>query len=463
LRASLWISLLVFCASAAGCQSAPAQPSGPLPAAIAAATDFSGDAAFAHLRALAALGPRVTGTPGAAAARAYLRAELEKLGVRVEERRVEGPPGPDGAPQELVNLVAVIPGNSPQIFVLAAPYDTRRFESFPFIGANDGASAPALLLELARAIQVSPLRYTTWIVFLDGEAPRAAGAADDAEPALAGSNALARELLAEPAAAPVRLVVLFQQVGDVDLHIARDLRSHRLYREEFWLAAARLGRKDVFRPQDPFESPAGSHEAFLAAGFRGVVLITDPSYGGDEPPGAFANSEDDTPEHCSPQSLASVGVVTLETLDQIGGRLAKIDRFTKPVVAAPPVRGEAPSKTEPATDAASKTEPATDAASKTEPATDAASKTEPATDATSKTEPATDATSKTEPAVDATSKTEPAVDATSKTEPAVTPPTQTAPAPAVEAPAPPVTSPPAPAQESAAPVHPPPAQPPPAP
>ena len=344
MRVRFWISLLVFCASAAGCRSAPAQPSGLFPAPIAASTDFSGDAAFAHLRALAQIGPRVTGTPGAAAARAYIRAELEKLGLRVEERRVAGPPGPDGAAQELVNLVAVIPGDSPQIFVLAAPYDTRRFESFPFIGANDGASAPALLLELARVIQVSPLRYTTWIVFLDGEAPRAAGA--DAEPALAGSNALAHELLSESGAPPVRLVVLFQQVGDADLHVARDLRSHRLYREEFWLAAARLGRKDEFRPEDPFESPAGSHEAFLAAGFRGVVLITDPSFGGGEPPGAFANSEDDTPEHCSPQSLASLGVVTLEALDRIGGRLAKIDRFTKPVVTAPPEM--APAATAPA-------------------------------------------------------------------------------------------------------------------
>ena len=414
-RVCFWISLLVFCALAAGCQSAPAQSSGPFPVPIAKSTDFSGDAAFAHLRGLAEIGPRVTGTPGAAAARAYLRAELEKLGLSVEERRVAGPPGPDGTPQELVNLVAVIPGDSPQIFVLAAPYDTRRFESFSFIGANDGASAPALLLELARVIQVSPLRYTTWIVFLDGEAPRAAGA--DAEPALAGSKALARELLAESGAAPVRLVVLFQQVGDADLHVARDLRSHRLYREEFWLAAARLGRKDVFRPEDPFESPAGSHQAFLAAGLRGVVLITDPSFGGDEPPGAFANSEDDTPEHCSPQSLASVGVVTLETLDRIGGRLAKIDRFTKPVVAAPPIRSEAPSETEPATDAPSETEPAANAPSQTDPA----------------------------------------ANAPSQTDPAATAPAQTAPAPAVETPAPPVTAPPAPSQESSAPAQPPPA------
>jgi hypothetical protein len=151
---------------------------------------------------------------------------------------------------------------------------------------------------------------------------------------------------------------LFQQVGDADLHVVRDLRSHRLFREEFWLAAARLGRSDAFRPADPFESPVGSQVPFLVAGFRGVVMITDPAYGGGEPPGAFANSEDDTPDHCSPQSLASVGVVTLEALDRIGERLVKIDRFAKPAARPTRAPSEAPTKVEPAATAPTPTPPA---------------------------------------------------------------------------------------------------------
>ncbi len=344
MRISIWIPLFVLGASLAGCQNAPANPSDSMPPVPAAATEFSGDAAFEHLRALAALGPRVAGTPAAAETRAYLRAELEKHGLSVEERRFEGPPGPDGAPQDLVNLVAVIPGASPQLFVLTAAYDTRGFDSFRFAAANDGASAPGLLLELARVIQARPLPYTTWIVFLDREAPRAGDPAAAPEPLLAGSSVLAQELLADSSQAPVRLLLSFQQVGDADLRIARDLRSHRLFREEFWLAAARLGHADAFRPGDRFESPSGSHQSFLAAGFRSVVLITDPSYGGDEPPGAYANSEDDTPERCSPQSLAAVGTVTLEALDRIGERLAKIDRYAKKSVKPPP---PAPVATEP--------------------------------------------------------------------------------------------------------------------
>lgn len=355
MRASLWISLLSFAASTAGCQSAPAEPAYPLPQASETATsasDISGDAAFAHLRALTRIGPRVAGTPGGSAARAQLRGELERLGLRVEERRFDGAPGPDGAPRELVNLVAVIPGASPDLVVLAAPYDTRRFDQFEFVGANDGASGPALLLELARVIQTHPLHYTTWIVFLDGEAPSGPGA--DAQPELAGSRALAAELLAAGGTKAVRMLVVFQQVGDADLRVARDLRSHRLFREEFWFAAARTGHQDVFRADDPYESPIGSHLPFIDAGFRGVVLITDPAYGGGEPPGAHANSEDDTEERCSPQSLAAVGAVTLAALDEISQRLAKIDRFAQrpePAPAAEPAGREAPAPSAPPTPA----------------------------------------------------------------------------------------------------------------
>jgi Zn-dependent M28 family amino/carboxypeptidase len=253
------------------------------------------------------------------------------------------PAVPGAAARELVNLSAVIPGASPDLIVLAAPYATKRFDSFEFVGANDGASAPALLLELARMIQARPLPYTTWLAFLDGEAGVAAGA--DAAPAHAGSSALARELLSGTAAPPVRLLVMFQQVGDADLHVTRDLRSHRLFREEFWFAAARIGKQEAFRPGDPFESPAGSHLPFIEAGLRGVVLITDAAYGSGSPPGAYANSEDDTEERCSAQSLASVGLVTLETLDRISARLAKIDRFSQPRRAPgePPAASEAPS------------------------------------------------------------------------------------------------------------------------
>ena len=62
---------------------------------------------------------------------------------------------------------------------------------------------------------------------------------------------------------------------------------------------------------------------------RSVVAIEDTSFGGDEAPGVFADSAEDVPAHCAPESLETVGLVALEALDTIGRRLAKIDRFSR--------------------------------------------------------------------------------------------------------------------------------------
>jgi hypothetical protein len=63
--------------------------------------------------------------------------------------------------------------------------------------------------------------------------------------------------------------------------------------------------------------------------------VADTAYGGVDPPGIYADSEEDVLEHCSPRSLRIVGTVTLRALDQIGARLTRIDQFTKRPLATP--------------------------------------------------------------------------------------------------------------------------------
>ena len=146
---------------------------------------------------------------------------------------------------------ATISGSDPpsssvtRLIVLAAPYDTRPFESFRFVGANDGGSGAALLLEIARNLTERPLAYTVRIYFLDGEAPQLAEEPDRTRKGLFGSRSLARDLVEEQQLAKIRLLVVFNRVADADLRIARDLYSHRIYRDEFWRAGARL---DALRP-----------------------------------------------------------------------------------------------------------------------------------------------------------------------------------------------------------------------
>jgi hypothetical protein len=313
------------------------------------------------------------GTEGARQAREYIHHELAALDLEVVEQRFRVEGAWREEPIQLVNVAARLPGRSSDIFLLVAPYDTRQVQSFRFLGVNDGGSGAAALLEMARVLSADPLPYTTWVVFLDGEAPGPEGGAA-ARPSHYGSRALAQRLSADSALAQLRLAVILNRVCDADLKVARDLLSHRIYREEFWRAAVRLGRTDAFPPGASFESPAASHHALSAVGLRRVVALVDTAFGGDEPPGLYAGTEDDDLEHCSAESLDAVGRVSLEALGTISQRLAKIDRFadspleeSQPLVlddlSTPETEAPEPEGAEPAPekDEAAAEEPATEA------------------------------------------------------------------------------------------------------
>jgi hypothetical protein len=289
--------------------------------------EFSAERAWQHLEALVGIGPRVAGTEGVKQARGYILDELSKLDIEVKTV----PSDPRLLPEEqrdleLADLVGVIPGDSEDVVILGAPYDSRAFEDFRFVGANDGASGAAVLLEIARVLVERPLPYTTWVAFFDGEAPRLGSDPQRPAAALLGSRMFALLLRQHQLNSRIRLVVVFNRVGDADLRIARDLRSNREAREFFFRAAAQMGRADAFPRDQGFESLIASHYFFASIGLRAVGL-SDTSFGGDEPPGLYADSEDDDLEHCAPESLETVGWVALEGLQAITESFAKVDRF----------------------------------------------------------------------------------------------------------------------------------------
>ncbi|MGH0029517.1 MAG: M28 family peptidase [Myxococcota bacterium] len=339
-----------------GCESAPASAPDPEPRAaepepLPGLDVFSGRRAFADLAALVEIGPRIAGSEGAARARDYLRGQLEALGLDVASietpRRVEG-----REPVVLRHLSVTLPGDSPDLFVLVSPYDSSDLGEVAYLGANDGASGAALLLELTRVLSTRSLPYTTRIVFLDGEG-RVEGA--DAQPAVepwSGSAGLADVWNASGELRRVRLLAAFHRVGDADLRIARDLSSQRMFREEFFRAAERLSRTGAFPRNEGFASVEGSHTAFLERGVRGAGALADTRFGGDAVPGAWFETSEDTLERCAPESLEIVGQVTLEALDTIGRRLAKIDRFARSPLT--PVEEPEP---EPASEPAPEAEP----------------------------------------------------------------------------------------------------------
>jgi hypothetical protein len=280
---------------------------------------FSSDRAWAHVEALAAIGPRPAGSPQSAAARGYIQRELARNdGVTVEETATTV--GSEGAEAlALTHVVATIHGASLDRFVLAASYDGE--------ATQDAGSGAALLLELARLLDEASLPYSVELLFVEGEGDVVA----DAAAPRVGAERLAEAMHEAGRLDGVRLLVAFHRVCDPDLEIARDLSSHRHHREAFFDAARALGHGDVFRPDRGFESVDAMHVAFarrgvrpvVGRGVRPVVAIVDTSRGASDLDGAAGSAE------CVPESLDIVGTVTLAALDRIGRRLAKIDRFTE--------------------------------------------------------------------------------------------------------------------------------------
>jgi Zn-dependent M28 family amino/carboxypeptidase len=230
---------------------------------------------------------------------------------------------------EAVHIVGVLPGASRSSVLLAAHYDTASVEGLRLVGANDGASGPALILELGRVLAQSDNPYTIWLVLLDGEAVGEEGAAD--EPAFLGSRSLALHLFEHEAelAKAIRVGIFFNQVCDSELTIARDLNSHSVYRDVFWEVGDELGASRSFVSDEPFRLVRGSHLGFREAGLRGVVAISDDRLGPGLPPGAFWRTERDELENCSAASFEQVGRVSKEAIVRIMKRLERIDHFVE--------------------------------------------------------------------------------------------------------------------------------------
>ena len=253
-----------------------------------------------HVERLVAIGPRVAGSPAGAKARDYIVGQLKKarLEVRVEPFEADTPHGR----LRMANVVAVIPGRRADVILIGGHYDTKWFSDRRFVGANDGGSSAAFLIELARQLARTPSDFTYWIVFFDGEEARLSWTATDS---LYGSRRMAAEL-ARSERLP-RAVIVVDMIGDRDLTIRREVFSTGALTDLIWKAATRLGYDRHFLPASmPVED---DHAPFLRAGVPAALLIDF-----DFPPW---HTEDDTLDKVSPQSLKVVGDVLLEALPSI--------------------------------------------------------------------------------------------------------------------------------------------------
>jgi hypothetical protein len=121
---------------------------------VAATGSFDGERAFANLKQLVGFGPRPSGSPALERTRQFITGRLRLSGVVITEDSFTASTPIGSIP--MANLIASIPGSSPTVIILAGHYDTKRMVT-PFIGANDGGSSAAFLLEMARVLVRRPI------------------------------------------------------------------------------------------------------------------------------------------------------------------------------------------------------------------------------------------------------------------------------------------------------------------
>lgn len=270
------------------------------------APQFDAGRAFEHIRQLVAIGPRPPGSPGSQQVRRYITAEIERAGLKATEQRFDAAT-PFGTVR-MANVSVVIPGASPQRIILGGHYDTKLFRQFRFVGANDGGSSTAMLLELARVLKDRRSAFTIELVFFDGEEALGEWAGTDHT---YGSRHYVEEARRSGALKDVRAMVLVDMIGDRHLRILREDASTGWLTDIIWAAAKRLGHDDVFL--DDRLLVEDDHVAFLRAGIPAADII-DMDY-------PAWHTAGDTLDQVSARSLQTVGDVVLAALPAIEKRL----------------------------------------------------------------------------------------------------------------------------------------------
>ena len=285
------------------------------------ASQFDGQRAYGYMRALCALGNRMSGSEGMLRQQELLAKHFKELGIEVEYQRFEGTHPITKKPVPMANMIVRWFPNRRERILMCAHYDNRplpdqdpnprlRKEGL-FIGANDGASGVAVLMELGNHIESLPERYGLDFVLFDAE---------ELVYGRRGTYFLGSRHFAEDYAKGKRdyeyvAGVLLDMVGDANLTIFQEQHSvswanTRPIVESVWNTAARVG-VDEFIPRVGY-MVQDDHLPLNRYGNIPVIDVIDFHY--PDRQNSYWHTTNDQPGRCSAASLGKVGLVMLEWL-----------------------------------------------------------------------------------------------------------------------------------------------------
>ena len=284
----------------------------PPPSAFAELT-FDANRAFKYLQTQCDFGPRPPGSAAHRQTRDYLISELKKFAREVvaQDFTYQSANGP----LDLTNIIAIFgsakadpaPVRTEKV-LLAAHWDTRPFADrdadpkkrhLPILGANDGASGVAVLLELARAFHAKPPNTQVIMVLFDGE-----DYGKKIDEMFLGSRYFASNI--DDKWRP-DYGILIDMVGDRDLDIYIEYFSKVAAPDvvdKVWRLARRLRLKGIYDKVG--RSVLDDHVLLIKVGIKCINII-DFNY-------PYWHSVEDTPDKCSPESLKTIGRLLLELI-----------------------------------------------------------------------------------------------------------------------------------------------------
>jgi len=263
---------------------------------------FDAQRAFAFLKKQCDFGPRPPGSEAHRKTRDYLFAELGKRSKNVALQPLEHQTETETL--QLNNILAEFGPADGETILLAAHWDTRPFadrdprpenRKKPILGANDGASGVAVLLEMAHVFKEHPPPRRVVIVLFDGE-----DYGPSTDHMFIGSRFFARNL----GQWRPDYGILLDMVGDKDLALPIERHSwiaNREFTEAIWNRAATLGLA-------PFQNRLGraildDHIPLIEVGIP-MVNIIDFTY-------PYWHTVEDTVDKCSPKSLEIVATLVI--------------------------------------------------------------------------------------------------------------------------------------------------------
>jgi glutaminyl-peptide cyclotransferase len=263
--------------------------------------------AFQYTREVTSFGPRYIGSDNHKKLEHYIVEHLKGDQVEDDAFIADTPEGKF----PIRNILAKFPGTKDGIIVIFGHYDTNYpLRNTGYVGANDGGSSTAILLEYANQLRAGLHNkkrdgYSVWLVWTDGEEAVKTWTDTDS---VYGSRHLAEKWEQDGTLKKIKALMVMDMIGDADLNIDRNTNGAPWLLDLIYDAATRQGYQSHFYArQGAIED---DHIPFVKRGVPTADVI-DLDYGYNN---VFHHTPQDTMDKLSPKSLEIVGDTIMETI-----------------------------------------------------------------------------------------------------------------------------------------------------